>query len=314
MLSEFEDSLIIKEALESPDMKQVTIIGAGFIGVEMAEAFTTRGLQVRLIQLENQILPQFDSDITKPLELHLEQKGVELLLEESVLSLEGITKVNAVTTDKGTYETDLVLVSVGVKPNTSFLQGTTIQLSKEGAVLTNKYMQTNDPAIYAAGDCSTILFQPTNTQQYIPMGHNANKQGRLIAEHINQTQREFNGVLGTTVIKVIDMEAAKTGLTEKAAKELGLDFDSVMITGRNHAGYYPHPEKITVKIIFLRESKRVIGAELVGGKDTAMRINPFVIAIQSKLTVYDLQFADFAYAPPFAGVWDVIAVAANKVK
>ncbi len=279
----------------------------------MVEAFLTRGLEVTLIELDNQILSVFDSEMTRPLEEHLRSKGVKIQLGEKVVKFEGNKKVTKVITDKGSYDTDLVLISIGIKPNTSFLKNSNIILQK-GAIVVNNKMQTNINNIYAGGDCSMIYNLAVKENRYLPMGNNANKQGRVIAENLAGGNFEFNGVLGTIVIKVVDMEAAKTGVTEKEAVSLGMNFKTVKITGKNHAGYYPNPQPITVKVIYNSETKVILGAELVGYKDTALRINVFAVAIQKEMTTKELGFLDLAYAPPFAGVWDVIAVALNKVK
>ncbi|MCK5761338.1 MAG: CoA-disulfide reductase [Candidatus Izimaplasma sp.] len=312
-LSVYEDSIAIKKKIDSNEIKKVVIIGGGFVGIEMVEAFLTRGLDVTLIELDKQILSVFDMEMTTYLEDHLRSKGVKLQLNEKVIKFEGDTKVNKVITDKREYDADLVLISVGVKPNTDFLKNSNIIL-KKGAVVVNRKMQTNISNIYAGGDCSMIYNLTVKENRYLPMGNNANKQGRVIAENLGGNNFLFNGVLGTIVIKVIDMEAAKTGIIEKEAIGLGLKYKTVTITGKNHAGYYPNPQPITVKVIYNPDTKIILGAELVGYKDTALRINVFAVAVQKKMTTSELGFLDLAYAPPFAGVWDVIAVALNKVK
>jgi len=312
-LSVYEDSIAIKNKVDSGEIKKVVIIGAGFIGIEMVEAFLIRGLEVTVIELDDQILSVFDSEMTRPLEEYLRSKGVKLQLNEKVIKFEGNKKVTKVITDRDSYDTDLVLISIGIRPNTSFLENSNIILQK-GAVVVNNKMQTNIDNIYAGGDCSMIYNLVVQENRYLPMGNNANKQGRVIAENLAGNNFEFNGVLGTIVIKVVDMEAAKTGVTEKEAAHLGMNFKTVKITGKNHAGYYPDSQPITVKVIFNPETKVILGAELMGYKDTALRINIFAVAIQKEMTTKELGFLDLAYAPPFAGVWDVIAVALNKVK
>lgn len=312
-LSVYEDSILIKNKVDSGKIKKVTVIGGGFIGIEMIEAFLTRGLEVTLIELDNQVLSVLDKEMTIPLEEHLRSKGVKLQLNEEVIRFEGNTQVNKIITNKGEYETDLVLISIGISPNTSFLESSNIEL-QNGAIVVNRKMQTNISNIYAGGDCSMIYNLVAKENRYLPMGNNANKQGRVIAENINGGNFLFNGVLGTTVIKVADMEAAKTGITEKEAILMDIKYKTVTITGENHAGYYPNPQPITVKVIFSPITKVILGAELVGYKDTALRVNVFAVAIQKEMTTSELGFLDLAYAPPFAGVWDVIAVALNKAK
>jgi len=312
-LSTYEDSIAIKARIDSGEIKKVVIVGGGFIGIEMVEAFLTRGLEVTLIELDKQILSVLDSEMTKPLEEHLKSKGVTLQLNEKVLKFEGNKKVHKVITDKGNYDADLVLISIGIRPNTSFLKNSNVKLQK-GAIIVNNKMQTNVENIYAGGDCSMIYNLAVKENRYLPMGNNANKQGRVIAENLAGNNFEFKGVLGTIVIKVVDMEAAKTGITEKEAVFLGVNHKTVTITGKNHAGYYPNSSPITVKVIYDPFTKIILGAELVGYKDTALRVNVFAVAIQKEMTTNELGFLDLAYAPPFAGVWDVIAVALNKVK
>ena len=313
-LSVYEDSIKIKEEIDKGLIRKVTVIGAGFIGLEMVEAFLRRGLEVTLIELGEQVLSIFDSELTIPIEEHLKSKGVNLLLGEKVVGFEGSNTVSKVITDKGEYSTDLVLVSIGVKPNTKFLESSNINLSSNGAVDINQFMETNILNIYSGGDCAMIYNLALKENSYSPMGSNANKQGRIIAENISGNRFKFNGVLGTIVIKIIDMEVAMTGINEKTAIAKNINHKTVTITGKNHAGYYPNPEPITVKVIYNSNTYKILGAELIGYKDTALRINVFAVAIQKEMTTKELGYLDLAYAPPFAGVWDVIHVAVNKAK
>jgi NADPH-dependent 2,4-dienoyl-CoA reductase/sulfur reductase-like enzyme len=313
-LSVYEDSIKIKEEIDKGHIRKVTVIGAGFIGLEMVESFLTRGLEVTLIQLDPQILSIFDAELTIPIEEHLRSKGVNLLLGEKVVGFEGNQVVSKVITDKGEYFTDLVLVSIGVRPNTKFLESSNINLSSNGAVIVNQFMETNILNIYSGGDCALIYNLALKENSYLPMGSNANKQGKVIAENISGNRFKFNGVLGTIVIKIVDMEAAMTGVNEKLAIAKNIKYKTVTITGKNHAGYYPNAQPITVKVIYDPNTYKIIGAELVGYKDTALRVNVFALAIQKEMTTKELGYLDLAYAPPFAGVWDVIHVAVNNAK
>ena len=175
-------------------------------------------------------------------------------------------------------------------------------------------METSVLSVYSGGDCAMIYNLALKENSYLPMGSNANKQGRVIAENISGNRFKFNGVLGTIVIKIIDMEAAMTGVNEKLAIAKNIKHKTVTITGKNHAGYYPNPQPITVKVIYDPSTFVILGAELVGYKDTALRVNVFALAIQKGMTTKELGFLDLAYAPPFAGVWDVIQVAVNQAK
>ena len=313
-MTEYYDSIEVKEKMQSGKIKNVVVIGGGFIGIEMVEAFHKYDVNIKLIQLEKQILSAFDSDMTVFLESHLKENGIDMHLDEKVVSFKGKQAVSKVITNKGTYDADLVLISIGVIPNTDFLNETSIKRTKNGACLVNRYMETSVKDIYAGGDCATIYNRQLDIQQYIPMGNNANKQGKLIAENISGKNIPIDGVLGTIVIKVLNMEAAKTGITERYAIENHIKHQVVSVKGNNHAGYYPNPEKIHVKIIYNPDTKQILGAQLVGKKDTALRINPFVVAISKGMTTIEFGMLDLAYAPPFAGVWDITAIAANNAK
>jgi NADPH-dependent 2,4-dienoyl-CoA reductase/sulfur reductase-like enzyme len=250
--------------------------------------------------------------MVKHLETHLKEKGVHLHLGETVQAFEGQTTIKKVVTDKGEYKADLVLQAIGIKPNTSFLDESEFDLSSNKAVIVNRKMETSVKDVYAAGDCAVIYNRLLEKNTYLPLGNNANKQGRLIAQNLINNEVLIDGVLGTTVIKVMDMEAARTGLSENQAKKEGLPYKTTIIKGRNHAHYYPNAESIRVKIVYDPNTNRLLGAQLVGRSDTALRINPFVVAISAHMTAQEFSMMDFGYAPPFAGVWDVISIAASK--
>ncbi|MCF7927262.1 MAG: CoA-disulfide reductase [Candidatus Izimaplasma sp.] len=313
-MTQFEDSVAVKKKLDTGKYKNVTIIGGGFIGMEMAESFHTRGLNVRIIEFFDQVLNVFDKDIIEPLHEYLTTENITLNLSEEVQSFTGDKKVETVVTNKGEYKTDLVLLAIGIRPNSSFLKNSNVKTDKRGTILVDRTMQTSVKDIYAGGDCATIYNRQLQAQKYYPMGNNANKQGKLIARNIIGENVKIDGVLGTIVIKVLDKQLGKTGITEKQAKELDLPHKTVKITGRNHAGYYPNAKKITAKIIYEPETFKILGAELYGEDDTALRIDIFVVAISKEMTTKELGMLDLAYAPPFSGVWDVVAVAANQAK
>lgn len=314
-LSTLEDGIKLKELGLNDNIKDVTIVGAGFIGLELVETFVKLGKNVTLVEYLDQVLPSFDEDITKYILDHILENKVNVYLEEKVVKYEGSDNVSKVITNKREINTDLVIEAIGIKPNTYFLKNSNIELLKNGAVKVNDYMETNVKDIYAAGDCASIYNKIKDTyDNYSPMGHNANKQGRVIAENIAGNNFKFNGVLGTTVIKVLDIEAGKTGITEKEFKALNLPYEVVKVKGRNKAHYYPGSDRVSVKIIYDPKTKVIKGAQIVGKEDAALRIDIFAVAIFKELTTDELGYLDLAYAPPFAGVWDVVQIAANKVK
>ena len=312
-LSEYEDALKIKEFIK-PGVKDIVIVGAGFIGIELVESFNTLGLNTTLIEHSNQILNLFDQDITNYLENHLLEKSINVKTSETVIEYQKEGNKVSVITNKDKYVADIIVECIGVKPNTDFLKNSKIKLSSNGAIIVDKNMMTNVSNIFAGGDCSLIYNKAVNENTYIPMGHNANKQGRIIAQSIMKQDNEFEGVLGTTVIKVIDMEAAKTGITEKEAIKRGINFKTVTAKGKNHAGYYPNATQTIVKVIYDPLTYKILGAEIVGYKDSAIRIDIFAVAIHAGLSTKQLGMIDLAYAPPFASVWDITQVAANIAK
>jgi NADPH-dependent 2,4-dienoyl-CoA reductase/sulfur reductase-like enzyme len=314
-LKTLNDAVYIKEIVSKPEIKNVIIIGAGFIGVEMVEAMIELKKQVTLIELQNQILPLFDKEITQSLEQELKDKGADLRLGEKVIRFEGQKKVEAIITDKNYYKADIVLVAVGVKPNVDFIEGSGIHQIKNGAIIVDEEMKTNVKDIYAAGDVATVTHLVHNSNHFhIPLGTNANKQGRIAGENMIGVKSRFPGALGTTVIKVCDLEAAKTGISEKEAIFHQYDFKTAIVKANNHASYYPDPEPMVIKVIYNPKSLLLYGAQIVGKKEAAIRINMFALAIHNKMTTDELGLVDFAYAPPFAGVWDAVHIAANQAK
>lgn len=314
-LKTIDDAKNIKELVSKTEIQNIVIIGAGFIGVEMVEAMIELKKHVTLIELQNQILPLFDKEITQPLEQELKDKGADLRLGEKVMRFEGQSKVEAVITDHNHYKADLVLVAIGVKPNVSFIEGSGIHQIKNGAIIVDEEMKTNVKDVYAAGDVATVTHLVHNSNHYhIPLGTNANKQGRIAGENMMGIKSRFPGALGTTVIKVCDLEAAKTGISEKEAIFNQYEFKTAMVKANNHASYYPNPEPMLIKVIYHPKTLLLYGAQIVGKKDAAIRINMFALAIHNRMTTEELGLVDFAYAPPFASVWDAVHIAANQAK
>jgi len=316
-LGTIEDGLAIKAAAQRPDVAHVVIIGAGFIGVELSEAMRTLGKQVVLIELKDQILPLFDREVVEPLHQELIAHGVALRLGEKVRSLEGDQTgrtVRQVVTDRGHYDADLVVVSVGIRPNTRFLAVTSVRLAPNGAAIVDGQMRTNVADIFAAGDCATVVHGILGTDAYIPLGTTANRQGKVAGSVLAGEDASYAHALGTTMIRVFEMEAAKTGLTERDARQAGLPFRTVSITANNHASYYPDSKPVHVKLVYRTDDWVLLGAQLVGYAGTALRVNTCAVAIQARMTVQTLGQVDFGYTPPFSPVWDPIAVACNAAK
>ena len=315
-LKNMEDGEQLKLAMENKNIKSVGIIGAGFIGIEVIEAAKQYGKEVHLFQLNNRVLSDaFDKEITDLIEAELESHHIKLHLSQTVTELIGEKEVSGVITkDNLHYDTDLIIISTGVRPNTEFLQGTDIQMSQNGAIIIDKEGRTSVDDIYAAGDCATIPHVLKNEPSYIPLATGANKMGRIIGENLAGNHREFNGSLGSACIKAMDLEAGRTGLTEEEAKKLGIDYKTVCITDMNQTHYYPGQTKLTIKIIYEAKSKVLLGGQVAGQKDAVQRVNVLATAIFAGLTTEDLAMLDLCYAPPFSRTWDALNVAGNVAK
>ena len=220
--------------------------------------------------------------------------------------------VSCVTTDKGSYDADIVIVSIGVVPDTEFAEG--LKKLPNGAIETDAGMQTSEKDVFAAGDCASVWHMLLQKPVYIPLGTYANKLGRLAGDALLGKSVAYNCALGTVMLRVLGMEFAKTGLTEAEAKAAGIDAKSVLVRAHSHPHYYPDACDIEIKLCFRANDRVLLGAQLMGERDTAIRIDPIAVAIDQGMTTDELGFIDFGYAPPFAGSWDAIAVAANAAK
>lgn len=315
-LKNMEDGKRLKELLSKEENKNVVIIGAGFIGLEAVEAAKQKGKNVTVFQLEDRILPAvFDKEITDVLEEEIRSHNVDLRLDESITKLIGDKKVSKVITSKGdSVDADIVIIATGVRPNTSFLKDTNIEMLPNGALIVNEYGETSIKDIYAAGDCATIRNAVTNKDVYVPLATGANKLGRIVGENLAGLNNTFQGSLSSSCIKVMNMEAASTGLTENMAKKLNLDYKTTFISDYNQTTYYPGRNKIYVKLIYDAKTKVILGGQVAGFKDSVQRANVLAAAILGKLTTNQLGMLDLCYAPPFARTWDVLNVAGNVSK
>nr|WP_289038997.1 CoA-disulfide reductase [uncultured Allobacillus sp.] len=294
------------------DVKHVTIVGGGYIGLEMAESFKTLGKEVTLIQRGDQVAPIFDLDMAELIHEEAKRNGINLKLGESVTGLTGTDRVEGVKTDKNTYKTDLVLLAIGVLANTQFLQGTGIHLNPRGAVLVNPYMQTSLKNIYAAGDCATDFHRVKQVNDHIPLGTTSNKQGRIAGANMAGNPLQFKGILGTSIIKFFDLTLGRTGLSEREAKQLNFPYEVQTTKANSHAGYYPGGETLHLKLIYHRDSRKLLGGQIIGKKGVDKRLDVLAMALHHEMTVHDLVDVDLSYAPPYNGVWDPLQQMGRK--
>ncbi len=295
------------------EAENVVIIGAGYIGVEMAEAFSAINKKVTVIEFLDRPLATFDREISNIVREEMEKK-VELKLEESVEAIEGKDKVEKVVTDKGEYKADLVILATGVKPNVELAKQLGVELGETGAIKTNAKMETNVENVYAAGDCAETINLVTKKPAWIPLAPAGNKMGYVAGVNMAGGNIEFPGVVGTQITKFYDLQIGKTGLTEEEAKKEGFNVKSAFIQANTKVHYYPGAKKTFIKAIKDADTNRILGAQVAGYEMVTMRINVFATAIQAGFTTKDLFFADLAYAPPFTPIWDPVIVSARVLK
>ena len=314
-LKDMSDGIKLKELMSKDENRNIVIIGSGFIGIETIEAAKKLGKNIHLIGRSDRILSKvFDKEITDLLEEELIKNNIHLHLNETVQKYIGEDKIEKVITNKNEISADLVIIAIGVKPNTSFLKNTNIQMLPNGAIIVDECGRTSAKDVYAAGDCATIKNIITNEDIYAPLATGANKLGRIVGENLAGINSTFPGSLASSCIKVLNMEAAATGLTEEKAKSLNINYKTAFISNFNQTHYYPGREKVYVKLVYHADTKVLLGGQVAGYKDAVQRANVLAAAITAKMTTEQLGMLDLCYAPPFARTWDVLNIAGNVSK
>lgn len=309
----------IKAILAQGKAEDVVIIGGGLIGVETTEALATHGCRVTVVEMLPQILNMLDWDIARLVEQHLESKGVKVLTNTKALAMESHVGsddlVAQVRTDKGVLHADMVILSIGVRPNVTLAKQAGLTIGeKTGAIQVDDHMRTSDPDIYAAGDCVECIDRLTRQPCFVPLGSTANKQGRVAAVNICGGDEAFPGVLGSTVCKVFDFCVARTGLTETAARSAGYEIITALAPGPDKAHYIPQSKPLLMKLVADAKTGRVLGVQTTGPGDGAKRIDVAATAISGGMTIDDVANLDLSYAPPYAPAMDNLITAANVAR
>jgi NADPH-dependent 2,4-dienoyl-CoA reductase/sulfur reductase-like enzyme len=285
----------------------ITVIGAGYIGVELVEAFELDGKNVTLIDGEDRILNKYlDKEFTDIVEEEFTRRNIQLALNQTVTKFEGENgNVSRVITTKGELETDLVILCVGFKPNTGLLKGK-VDMLDNGAILVNEYLQTSDKDIYAAGDSCAVSYNPTGKHMYIPLATNAVRMGTIVAHNIINPKVRYMGTQGTSGLHIYDYNMASTGLTEITAKQAGLDYKTVDIIENNRPEFMPTFEQVKLKLVFEESTRRILGAQIISKADMTQTINTLSVCIQKEMTVEELGFVDFFFQPHFNKPWNIL--------
>lgn len=304
------------EALLQAGCKKVVIVGAGYIGLEMAEGLKKRGLDVTVLEKLSGVMGNLHPHITTHIVKELQEQGVKVHLDVTVEGFAGEAgAVTEVLTDQGSFDAEVVIVSLGVRPNVSFLKDSGIPLGETGALAVNAYQQTKVADIYAAGDCAESFHRVLKKPVYIPLALTANRQGRVAGTHICGGTERFPGVLGTAVTKVFDYVVARTGLDAEAAKKAGIPFAVAEDTSGSKAHYYAGHAEVWVQLLYHSETHQLLGA-LLAGQDPSLgkRADIVATAISADMDIVAFSDLDLAYAPPFSPVWDPVLQAANKAR
>lgn len=294
-----EDAIQLREVIDQGEMKKAVVVGAGYIGLEIAENLLSQGIRPFVLDMAPHVLPGFDSEMAGYIERKLADAKIPVVTGVQVTGIEGDGKVEKVTTQKRAYKADMVIMSAGISPNTAFLADTGIKMDR-GVILTDPLGKTNIADIYAAGDCAMVANALTQKAAWSPMGSTANIAGRLLAQNIMGAELPYRGVLGTAVCKLPGLNVGRTGLTEEQAVAEGLEAISVVTVVDDKAHYYPGADNFVVKMIADKKTLRLLGVQVIGAGSVDKVIDIAVTGIMLKGTLTDLADMDFAYAPPFS--------------
>jgi len=303
-----DDGIHLLDHARKGGCERVVIVGGGYIGIEVAEAFVRRGSAVTVLEGGDQVMRTMDPDMAAPIATALRRFGVDVRLGVQAVGFEE----GAVETTAGPIPTELVVLGLGVTPNSQLAADAGIRTGVRGAIRVDRRQRTSAEGVYAAGDCAESHHLVTQRQVHVALGTVANKQGRVAGINLAGGYATFPGVVGTAVTKICELEIARTGVNEEEAQRAGFRYEAVTIDSTTRAGYFPGTKPIRVKLLAEHGTRRVLGAQIVGEEGAAKRIDVLATAITARMRVDDVIDLDLAYAPPFSGVWDAVHTAARK--
>lgn len=314
------DTYRIKEFIDAEKPKSAVVVGAGFIGLEMAENLQLKGILTTVVELADHVIGPLDYDMAVIVHQHLRKKGVELYLKDAVNSFSERDYSIDVTLSSGrVLKTDMVIMGVGVRPETKLAKEAGLKIGVTGGIAVNAYMQTSDPNIYAVGDAAETrdfvfdMLKKENEEKegtvLIPLAGPANKQGRIAADNICGRNSKYSGTQGTSIVKIFDITAATTGINEKTLKKYNIEYEKSFTHSLSHARYYPGSIPMSVKLLFAKDGGNVLGAQIIGFNGVDKRIDVIAAAIRAHMTVYDLQELELSYAPPYSSAKDPVNMA-----
>lgn len=305
-LRNIPDTIKIREYVEEEFPASAVVVGGGYIGVEMAENLKNAGVAVTIVELADHVIAPLDYDMACDVHRYLKEKGVGLILKNGVQAIKEEGGKLKLTLSDGEIETDMVIMAVGVRPDTALAKEAGLELNKRGAIVVNEHMLTSDPDIYAVGDAVEVTDFVTGEKAYIPLAGPANKQGRIAADNICGIPTTYKNTLGSAVLKIFDMTVATTGVNERAAKAAGLDYDKVYTYSNSHASYYPGSTGMSIKTLYEKGTGKILGAQIVGFDGVDKRCDVLATAIRAGMTAKDLTELELCYAPPFGSAKDPV--------
>jgi NADPH-dependent 2,4-dienoyl-CoA reductase/sulfur reductase-like enzyme len=310
-----DDGQDLLDTLARTPGRRAVVVGAGYIGVEMAEALIKRGHRVTVVNRGSEPMATLDPDMGRLVHRAMEGLGITMVNDAEVTALDtdGDGHVRAVVTDDAAYPADVVVLGIGVRPETELARAAGLPLGEYGGLVTDLAMRVRGHEnVWAGGDCVEVLDLVSGRLRHIALGTHANKHGQVIGTNVGGGYATFPGVVGTAVSKVCDLEIARTGLREKDARRVGLRYEAVTIESTSRAGYYPDASPMTVKMLAERRTGRLLGVQIVGREGAGKRVDVAAVALTAGMTVEQVTALDLGYAPPFSPVWDPVLVAARK--
>ena len=308
------DTLRLKEYVDYKKPQRAVVVGGGFIGLEIAENIKAVGVDVTIVEMSNQVISPIDYDMAAEVHCHLRSKGVKLMLNSALEEIEEKDNALEVTISGRKVETDMVVMAIGVKPESKMAIEAGIEVNSRGAIKVDSHMRTNIKNIYAIGDVIEITNFITKEKSYVPLAGPANKQGRIVADNICGLGTVYTGTQGSSVMKVFDITVASTGLNEKEAKRQGLDYGKVYTYSANHATYYPGASMMAIKTIYEKKTGKILGAQIVGRDGVDKRCDVYAVAIRANMTAYDLTNLELCYAPPYGSAKDPVNMAGYVIE
>lgn len=301
-LRNIPDTYKIKDYVDNNKPSSAVVVGGGYIGVEMAENLKKAGLEVSIVELADHLIAPLDMDMAADVHRYIKSKGIKIYLNNGVKEIKG----HKIILQKGEIETDMIIMSVGVRPETEFIIDSGITLNDRGSIVVDSYMQTNVEDIYAVGDAIEVKDFVSGKTAFIPLAGPANKQGRIAADNVCGLDSCYTGTQGSAVLKLFDMTVATTGLNEKTAKATGIDYDKTYIYSASHASYYPGAKNMSIKAIWDKESLKILGAQIVGYDGVDKRMDVLATAIRFGAKITDLTNLELCYAPPYGSAKDPV--------